>query len=353
MRVHSLSESAPQPESFLAYIAVPAEAEEREGRWGESDLGPSFEVEVIKSATGLRRTPLSTHLLMSSVTEVRDAPEGAVELVLSGPGVKDTVLRAEAGTEEYFAGEAVVLEPQLLGTIGAGIRLHPVKVEFAPDPAQDPWDSDVWLPVARVHRPARRGCSSVYTTTDRQSVTHSANFSVGGMGGGGYTNFTVEFTREYPAKAKCKEARVLAELEVRFGTTLIDGNAVAYGTRVTVRNVRPEERGYADIPPEVDFCGWPPEKMPRAGRVSWDLHEATGAEGDTPGDTMKIGREAAGTLSVGVTFGRVPVTLSMAYTRACAKDSMVETRFAPGAKYLGYTPHSGSALERCWTIAAA
>jgi hypothetical protein len=72
--------------------------------------------------------------------------------------------------------------------------------------------------------------------------------------------------------------------------------------------------------------------------------------GDAETDFFSIEKEVAGTMALGLDFGNVPLTLSIAYTRTSSQKSALQTRLMPGADYLGYLPRADNPLEKCWTV---
>ncbi len=344
--VHSVEETE-APLSFTAYLPV-GEDEEPTGPLLSSD-SPMFDIEFHRSmrTLGLSSSPLPR---LSVVKSVEAAPESRIEVVLEGPGSGHAVLMAPSEADEYLSEGTVLLEPERLKKIRGGIILRGIEISFVPDKYQDPWSSVVWLPVARVHRPHRRRCSSVYTVVDSTVAEYDARFSLGGIGGLGGTKFSVQFTESYPATAACKEAKVEARIEIVYGTTVVGGEPIQQGYRVKVTDVKPENTAYEDISAALDCCGWPQNRTPRQGRTLRNLSGATGGKGDAVTTGFRIARETHGTLTVGVDFGRVPATLSISCSRSCAHEVEVQTTLMPGADYLAYRPRPDNLLERCWTV---
>ena len=347
-RVHSIEEPAEEPDSFMAYVPI---AEDETSPMGDIELqGPVFEAEVVRASQSAGAIPRGRSIRYSVFAEPQIRPTGDMDVFLAGPHGETTELRVSQEDHQFVADDAAFLvEPELLGRTGwQAFRGAPI--EFVPDPAQDPWRADVWLPVARIHRPAHSGCTAVYTTLDTDVDTYDAGFVIAGLGAKGKLEFTVTFKRTYPAEASCKEACVHAKAEIAFGTTYVGNKPFVYGTRVRISDIDPDRRAYRDIAPAFDQCGWSEAKAPPAGRTVEHLSGATGGKGDAPDDELTIGKQVAGTMSVGVEFAGSPVSLSVGYARTCAHTTALRTQFMPGADYLGYHPRIDNLLEKCWTV---
>ncbi|MGC2373163.1 MAG: hypothetical protein WA484_04730 [Solirubrobacteraceae bacterium] len=342
-RVHSVDITSGQPDQYTAFLPI---AEDAPDLWG--DIGsdqPIFDAEVIKA-------PRSSRVARGRPTLLYSALEVDDDLVLEGPGLQTAVLRVDPDAKEFLSGPAAIVPSKILGRVGPGIRLRGIPIRFEPDPAQEPWSASIWLPVAYIHRPNRRNCKSVYTLTDKNISTYDAQFLVGGSGVKGQAKFSVEFTRELPASKTCKEAKIRATVSVVFGTVYLGDKPIFHGTQIEITDIDPDDREYADIPAECDQCGWPIEQAPKLKQTIEHLRGATGGVDDAPVDRYKIEREVAGTMSVGLELNRLPISMSLAYTRTCAYTSTLETRLMPGADYLGYLPRLENPLEKCWTVLA-
>lgn len=349
-QIHSVLEPEEEPDAFLAYVVI-ADDQPTQGpfQWE----GPALEAEVIRAAPA-PMIPRGRSIRYSLFAEQRTTPAGEMDLLLTGPGGGLTELRLSPETQSYLAEDATfLLEPDLLGQVGGGIRLHGIPIEFVPDPAQESWTGSIWLPIARIHRPNFRGCHARYTVLDTQDTTYNVDFGFSGFGMKGDLKFSADFKRTYPAESSCKEACVQAKISIIWGTTRVGDRPLSYGTRIKVWGVEPERRAYRDIPPPDDHCGWPEAKAPTQGRTFEDLTGATGESGDAPDDEVTIGTEVAGTVSIGVEFGGNPVTLSMGYSRRCAHKTALQTTYMPGASYLGYRPRIDNPMEKCWTVLGA
>lgn len=344
IRVHSIEESRDESGSFIAYVPV---AEDEPGLWGtgEEDI-PVLQAEVVRASKPPRAQRRALHY--SALSE--GSALGEDEVILRGAGSRETVLRMSAGDAELLAGDSVVVQSERLARPGLFVRLRGVRVDFAPDPAQQPWTSFVWLPVARVHRPKRRGCRAIYSVTDTKTDKLEASFAVSGSGVKGEAKFTVETGQELPATSTCKELCVRAKCSIVFGTTYVANEPVAYGTRVLISDIDASDSEYRDLPEHLDLCNWPQDKVPVAGRTMKRLRGASGGVEDAETDFFSIEKEVAGTMALGLDFGKVPLTLSIAYTRTSSQKSALQTRLMPGADYLGYLPRADNPLEKCWTV---
>ncbi len=65
---------------------------------------------------------------------------------------------------------------------------------------------------------------------------------------------------------------------------------------------------------------------------------------------MMIDVKSSGKMTIGVTFGKAPVKLSVSYSRACEHKVALTTKYMPGAHYSGYQPHLANKLEKCWSV---
>lgn len=349
--VHSIHEPEDEPDSFVAYVAIPDDERSTLGAV-VGFQGHDLEAEVIR-AEPFVASPRGRSIRYSMFADQRITPSGEMELLITGPSGGTAELRLSSQAKSDLAENAAfLLEPDILSRIGKGVHFHGIPIEFVPDPAQEAWTNDVWLPIARIHRPAFPGCHSEYTVINSQVNSYSADFSFKGLGAKGSLKFTVDYTRTYPAEATCKEACVGAKLSMLWGTTIVAGQPLSYGTRVKVWDIDTSRRAYRDLPAHFDLCGWSEAQAPPEGRTFENLTGATGGSGDAPGDESKIGTEIAGTVSVGIDFGGSPVTLSIAYSRSCSYETALKTTYMPGASYLGYRPRADNVMEKCWTILA-
>jgi len=344
--VHSVEEPPDEPESFVAF--VPVLEEDRPSVEGID--APIFEAEVIQASPAAGTVPRGRSIRYSLFAESSVGDTGDLDVLLAGPSGEKTEIRVDPEAQQHLSDDvAFILDPEFLGRTGRHI-FRRASVEFVPDPAQDAWQSDTWLPIARIHRPSHPGCTGVYTATDAEADTYEAGFALAGLGAKGQLRFGVTLQRTYQAEATCKEACVYAKIAIIFGTTYVDKVPFAYGNRVKVWDIDPERRMYRDIPVAFDQCGWSEEKMPPQGRTIDDLRDATGGANDGLADEVAISREVSGTMSLGVEFSGTPVTLSVGYTRTCSHESSLQTHFVPGAGYLGYLPRIDNPLEKCWTV---
>jgi hypothetical protein len=341
-RVHSVEESPPQ-QTFTAYVPV---SRDEPDPWSDLDWQePIIDAEVIH--VGERRR--ARQPLQLSTVSFDDALEED-DVALDAPGYRRTVLRVDPEARGLLKGSNVVMATDVLGRVGRGIHLVGVPIRFVPDPGQQAWDSPIWLPVGRVHRPDYPECKSVYTVTETSTKEYDATFELGALGVSGATKFSVSFKRTLPAMESCKEAAVRARLVIRFGTTYLGKKPLFSGAHIEIRDVNTKDREYRDVPPELDQCGWKPDAIPKQEPTIERLSRATGGVDDAPTDELAIEREANGRMSLGLDFNRVPAKFSVAFTRTCEHRTALETRMMPGADYLGYLPRLDNPMEKCWTV---
>lgn len=344
--VHSVEEPPEEPESFVAYVPV---LEEDTSPWEDIDV-PIFEAEVVRASPAASAVPRGRSIRYSLFAEPSVGPTGDLDVLLAGPSGETTEIRVAPEVRQHLPDDvAFILEPEFLGRTGRH-TFRGADVEFVPDPAQDAWRSDVWLPIARIHRPKHPGCTAVYTAKNSEADTHEAGFAIAGLGAKGQLRFGVTMQHTYQAEATCKEACVYAKIAIIFGTTYVDKIPFVYGNRIKVWDIDPTRRAYRDIPAVFDQCGWSEEKTHPEGRTVDHLRDATGGRDDGLSDAVTISRETSGTMSLGVEFSGTPVTLSVGYTRNCSHEAALQTQFVPGADYLGYLPRIDNPLEKCWTV---
>jgi hypothetical protein len=350
MRITSIEEHPPQY-SYEALLPI----EDTHPDWGRSGARSTVEVLSVRGFRGAVPSRVrQSHATFGIVTDVRPMKNfDEVELTLDSPGRTTAFARVSASDTAKLPQDTIVQSPQILMKRGVKLRLRPVTVEFSPDPYHEPWISDVWLPIARVHRPDRDGCMTTLTVTNTKITDYSVGFNFAGYGIGGDVSFSAVLRRTMPASATCKEARVKAKLTVLFGTTLVDGVPVANGARLILSDVDERKRGYADLPKAGHGCGRTEDQLPKSAVLSWwDTTEASGGREDTPDDAMKIGRQTSGSVSVGLDLGKIPLSVSLAYTRTSVHEAELDTWFAPGASYFGYTVPPTNQVEKFWTVVA-
>jgi len=347
VRVHSVKEIPPEPEKFEAYFAVGSE---------EPGVLPGYEYAGKDSFEALvLESPASVHVAGNLAPRIamlgtpQQPGDGGTEVQVSGPGLGETTLLIDKGDVERLEPGKIVVAPETLYKDHKVRLLKGVTVEFLPDSYLAPWESEVWLPVVRVHRPARQGCSSACTLVESNVTKYTAGFKFVGLGGGGSCEFSVDLETKYPAKKTCKEGCLRANLRIVYGSTRIDGHLVAFGTRVTVGTPDENSWQYRDIPKELDFCGRALTEVTPVGPPR-DLSRATGGTGDSLTDKMELDKKISGSLTLGLAYGSPPFQMSAGFERTCARKVVIETTLAPGAKYVGYYPRPDNPLEKCWTV---
>jgi len=271
------------------------------------------------------------------------------KLKVLGSGLADATMRVSAKARHIVDATSFVVAPDTLAHVGK-LRFHAVDVTFSHDLDEEPLDLDVWLPIARIHRPSRDGCKSTYMVTNESIATYDAQFSVGPVFGKATAKFKAHLGKTYGASATCKEARIRAKLMIIPGTIVVGGQPVASGTINRIHSVS-KDWDYLDLSPKFDWCGWDENKIRDPNPTIRDLSGATGGIDDAEVDQLIIAREISGTLGVGVEIRKVPASVSVAFTRTCAESVALTTTLMPGAKYIGYLPRPGNPLEKCWTVA--
>jgi hypothetical protein len=347
IRVHSVVEPTRSkgPTSVIAFVALEESSPDAD-IWGAGgDDLPTLDAEVVRAPKRTRRRDKA--IRYTSLSESGSLDD---EVTLRGAGSHKTVLRLAPDDASLLAQGPVLHRSEQLAKPGLFVRLRGVRVDFVPDDAQPAWESAVWLPVARIHRPKHRGCKAVYSLVATSGETLEAKFAVSGLGVNGETKFAVETSQELPATSACKELSIRARCSIVFGTTYVAGRPVAYGSRILISDIDGSESRYRDLPASLDLCGWSEEKAPARGRTIERLSTASGGVDDAKTDLFAIDREVAGTMALGVEFAKVPVTLSIQYTRTSSQRTVLQTRLMPGADYLGYLPRPDNPMEKCWTV---
>jgi hypothetical protein len=346
--VHVIEEIPPDPESFSALLPIAAEAAET-----SQVVSDAFEVTVVEVSPGAPHSLArrSGGPSLSTVTDYAAHGRGQSEIRLQSRVGELTTLRVRGVGAELLEPDAVVLDPHILKELGPGVRLRRVAVTFVPDHAQAPWSGECWIPIARLHRPVHDGCNTVMTVASSEKVEYSANFTLVGFGGGGGVTFTNDFATEYRAEATCKEIRVRGQVSIVMGTTLVGGEAVAFGTRVTVGNIQENTEDYADVAPAVDRCQTSPSLLSSDQQSKlFGMSRARGGVGDARTDEFKLAISRTGTIDATLTFGGNVVSIGLACRRTCDRVVAIATRLTPGVDYVSFLPRGTDSLERCWTI---
>jgi len=242
-----------------------------------------------------------------------------------------------------------VVRPELLAGKHGFLGFGKAEVTFEQDPEQEPWESDFLLPVLRLHRPKRPGCSGVLSVGSATSTTADATFEALGMGGGAGVKFTTALNSSYQAPSRCLEVCHPAKIMIVWGRTLFNGTEFSYGTRVTITEVDTDTKTYQPIPASVDACNRPSSSIESMQRLTQLIDKRKNKKGETDDITISIERQASAKVKIGFSGGKVPITLSVDLTRSVTQSMSVKTTLEAGARYLGYSPSRRGTLELCWT----
>ena len=224
-------------------------------------------------------------------------------------------------------------------------------MEFVPDSQQPIIESEIFLPILRVHRPSHPGCEG---KTEFEQVAGKAvdgTLSVFGMGGGKGEALTTRFTGEYPADRSCSEWVMPAMLSFQFLSTRVDGTEVGYGARGSVERtgLKLVER---PIPKSDDGCQIPSEQVPTTRWVNpqGQLDRRRTKSKAPVWEWCEVERETKGKLSVGLSLGsRVPAKVSLDFLRTVSTRQKTGAGLAPGTTYLAYYPADENRFEICWS----
>jgi hypothetical protein len=221
------------------------------------------------------------------------------------------------------------------------------RVEFRADRDADPIESDILLPILRLHCPPREGCEAEYAISNAEGGTASFELSIFGIGGGGGQSMTCTVSQTYTAKAQCIEVAVPAKLVLQFGGTYVNGSQVAYGTRVTIRDVDPMQQKLRSLP-AGHGCGLGYDAVKGAALTHLDLTALDGTQGNQEWE-VQLEMESEGKISVGLELGKAPIKMGFDYVRKTASETTITTGVSPGAAYTAYPPPAGGDFEVLWT----
>jgi len=302
---------------------------------------PSREKVVVKDA------PID----IATMTTSRIAQRGRTELVFESATGATAVVRSTSEAERRFFSRQVLIPTDVLTVPKRGYLLRQILLRFVEDKSKAPEEGEAWVPVVRVHRPSREGCSSVYTTTATKTRSHSASFKIGGVGFDGSATFDFTYGEECRATQSCKELSVPVTIEKTFGFAYHGRRRLGPAERLHFKPARGASReDYHDLDRRLDFCGQN-ERLVDVD-VDRNLRRATGESGDTLTSIFAMGRTIQGQVSVSWQLPSGIGTLALGYQRSCRRLTQVATTFAPGAHYFGYGPPHARQLERCWTTVA-
>ena len=242
-----------------------------------------------------------------------------------------------------------VVRPELLAWKPGFLGFGKAEVVFEQDPEQEPWEADVSLPVLRVHRPKRPGCSAVLSIGSATSTAADATIEALGMGGGGGVKLTTSLNSSYQAPTRCLEVCHPAKMKIVWGRTLFNGTEISYGTRVTVTEVDTDKITDRPIPASVDACNYPPSTIKSEQRLTKLINKRQNRRGETSDIAISFERQASAKVKIGFSAAKVPMTLAVDITRSTSQSMIVKTTLEAGASYLGYSPSMRGILEVCWT----
>jgi hypothetical protein len=220
------------------------------------------------------------------------------------------------------------------------------RVDFRPDQGSKPVETEVWLPILRLHCPPRHGCEAKYAIAHAQGGTATFELSVFGLGGGGGQSMTCTVSQIYTAMAQCIEIAVPAKLLLQFGGTFVNGSQVAYGMRATIKEVDARRQKLRTLPANHG-CGLDYETVKASALKHLDLTELDG-QGNQEW-AVALATETEGKLSVGLEFGTAPVKMGFDYVRKTASETTITTVVSPGGIYTAYPPPGGGGFEVLWT----
>jgi hypothetical protein len=242
-----------------------------------------------------------------------------------------------------------VVRPELLAGKHGFLGFGKAEVVFEQDPEQEIWDADFMLPVLRLHRPKRPGCSSVLSVGSAASTAADATLEALGMGGGGGVKFTTALNSSYQAPSRCLEVCHPAKMKIVWGRTLFNGTEFSYGTRVTISEVDTDTKTDRPIPASVDACNRSSSSIESIQRLTKLVDKRQNKKGEIEDITISFERQASAKVKIGFSSGKVPITLSVDLTRSVTQSMSVKTTLEAGARYLGYSPSRRGTLELCWT----
>lgn len=231
-----------------------------------------------------------------------------------------------------------------------------LRVEFLRNPNIEEWQIPVYLPLLRIHRPHRDGCTAEAIARATGGTENSATFEFLGINKGRGQGFTTELSLTFRAGDICKEEVIPATLIVEHGATLVDGQPVAYGARYGIVGVKPSEQKTRPVPSGIDRCQRTPSPLPQPTPPGWRTFDKRAVP---PSDANKddIGTKFGSTdyVSVGLGGGlaSAPLSLSVEMKRTVKWEYEVNTTLKGGAWYLCF-PASPSAqqlpFEMCWSV---
>jgi hypothetical protein len=265
-------------------------------------------------------------------------------------GLAGAPIEVEIGTDvaDHLTEGVYVVRPELLARKNGFFGFGRAEVTFEPDPEQETWEADVLLPVLRVHRPRRTGCTAKLTIGSGRSASADVKMEALGMGGGGGVKWTTTLSSSYLAPSRCLEVCHPAKVRTVWGRTLFNGTEISYGARVTVAEVENNivERG---IPAGVDDCNRPSATIESTQQATGIIDRRQSKKGEIQEIDQSFELQASAKVKIGIAGGKVPINLSVDLTRSTTRTMAVRTTLEAGARYMGYSPSRQGTLELCWT----
>lgn len=317
--------------------------------------GPGFAEDTPDTRLEIVEVNQKTHF----IDNVRQAIVGSAREVLTG---NKLVLASGWGSQYicqlernlHLTGRTAFVSSDLLHEGRYIVRK--VRVEFRRDPNTEDWRLPVSLPLLRVHRPHRDGCTAELVARTTIKSEGSATFEFLGINGGAGIGWTTQLATKLAAGTICKEEVVPATLIVEHGATVINGKAYAYGTRYRIVDVNLSHRTSRQVPPEVDRCGAPPSPSPAPAPLFWGIFDKTqvpSGDADRDDETAKIGSTGYVTVGLGAEVPSTSLKLSVEMKRTLEWEFELTTTLKGGAKYLRF-PVAPSVeqlpFEICWSV---
>ena len=218
-------------------------------------------------------------------------------------------------------------------------------VEFRPDAESGPIESDIWLPILRLHCPHHKGCEAEYAIAQATGGEANLEVSVFGVGGGGQS-ITCTVSETYGSSGECIEIAVPGKLVLQLGGTYVNRTQIAYGLRATIKDVDPKALTERQLPPDHG-CDAPFTQV-QAGSL-WQLDRRTSTDPKNQTFAEKLETETEGKLSLGLELGNAPVKLGFDYVRKTASETTITAGVSAGARYAAYEPPGGGGFEVLWT----
>lgn len=231
-----------------------------------------------------------------------------------------------------------------------------VLIEFRRDPTIEEWRIPVRIPLVRIHRPHRDGCKAEMTISTTDNTDGQATFEILGIKGGGGQGLETQISTTLRAGTTCKEETIPAIMIVEHGATLVNGQAVAYGSRYRIVDIKPTDRETRTLPPEVDNCERAHSPIPEPRPQFWGVFNKTNISSDnndSDDESVEIGSTDYVSVGLGADIPNTPLKLSVEIKRTMTWKYNLKTTLAGGAKYIRYPVNFSNELfpfELCWSI---